>query len=130
MNSVAYFVAVLETMTDHFLRDITRRLLADEVLHARFGFAYLDAWEPWLAPRPEVRASIGTYLRFGFAVVEREFTAGESKPFTRAPDDEALGVVAADFSAETFRRTMLEAVVPGLEVRGIPAEDAWKRRSL
>ncbi|MFT3764036.1 MAG: ferritin-like domain-containing protein [Minicystis sp.] len=130
MNSVSYFVAGLETMTDPCLRDVTRRLLADEVLHGRFGFAYLEAWSPWLDANPGARASIGTYLAFAFAVVEREFTRGETKRFTPTPDDDALGVLPPGLSAETFRRTMIEAVVPGLERFGIPAEDAWKQRRL
>jgi hypothetical protein len=130
MNSVSYFVAALERMKDPFLREVTRRLLADEVLHGRFGFAYLEAWSGWLAARPEVRASVGRYLRFAFAVVEREFTAGETAPFSPLPDDDALGVIPPGLSAETFRGTMRDAVVPGLERFGIPAEDAWNRRAL
>ncbi|APR86425.1 Hypothetical protein A7982_11774 [Minicystis rosea] len=130
MNSVTYFVAALERMKDPFLRDVTRRLLADEVLHGRFGFAYLEAWASWLEARPEVRASVGRYLRFAFAVVEREFAAGEMARFTPLPDDDALGVIPPGLAAETFRHTMSEAVVPGLERFGIPAEDAWRRRSL
>ena len=130
MNSVSYFVASLERMEDPYLRAVTRRLLADEVLHGRFGFAYLEAWSPWLDAHPEVRASVGGYLRFAFAVVEREFTRGEHLPFTSFPDDDALGVLPPSVSAQTFRRTMTDAVVPGLERFGILAEDAWLRRSL
>ena len=51
-------------------------------------------------------------------------------PFTPFPDDDALGVVPPSFSAETFRRTMTDAVVPGLERFGIAAGEAWQRRSL
>jgi hypothetical protein len=130
MNSVSYFVAALEGMKDPLLRDVTRRLLADEILHGRFGFAYLEAWAPWLAARPEVRVSLGRYLRYAFAVVEREFASGESTPFTPLPDDAALGVVPPGMSAESFRLTMTEAVVPGLARFDIPAEEAWRRRSL
>jgi rubrerythrin len=130
MNSVSYFVAALERMRDPYLRGVTRRLLADEVLHGRFGFAYLEAWSPWLDDHPEVRASVAGYLRFAFAVVEREFTRGELGRFPPLPDDDALGVLPPSFSAETFRRTMTDAVVPGLERFGIPAGDAWRRRSL
>ncbi len=131
MNSVSYFVTVLERMKDPYLRDVTRALLADEVLHGRFGFVYLESRADWLAARPDVRASVGRYLRYAFAFVEREFTAGEGGA-TRAPtaDDDALGVVPVGLSAAVFRDTMLAAVVPGLERFDIPAEDAWKHRSL
>lgn len=131
MNSVSYFVAVLERMTDPYLRDVTRRLLADEVLHGRFGFTYLESCAAWLGARPEVRASIGRYLRFAFAVVEREFTAGENVAAkSESADDDALGIVCAGTSAEIFRETMIAAVIPGLERFDIPAEDAWNRRTL
>jgi len=117
-------------MKDPYLRDVTRRLLSDEVLHGRFGFTYLESCAEWLAARPEVRASISRYLRFAFAVVEREFTAGESVVSNDSADDEALGVVSAGVSAAVFRETMIDAVVPGLERFDIPAEDAWRRRTL
>jgi len=129
MNSVAYFVSTLEQMRDPYLRHVTRQLLADEVLHGRFGFTYLEAWSDWLAPRPDVRASIGRYLRFAFAIVEQEFTAGEHRDANLGPDDQVLGVVSAGFAADVFREAMLRAVVPGLERFGIPAEDAWRRRA-
>ena len=73
MYSVAFFVATLEGMTDPYLRAVTRHLLADEVLHGRFGIFYLEAWADWLARRPEERGRISTYLRYVFAVCEREF---------------------------------------------------------
>lgn len=130
MNSVSYFITVLEQMTDPYLRDITRRLLADEVLHGRFGFIYLEACADWLAARPEIRASIGSYLRFAFAVVEREFTAGENVVGNGGLDDAHLGVVSSGVSAQVFRETMIAAVIPGLERIDIPAEDAWRRRTL
>ncbi|MBX3224270.1 MAG: ferritin-like domain-containing protein [Labilithrix sp.] len=130
MNSVAYFVMALERMTDPYVRHVTRSLLADEVLHGRFGFTYLEAWADWLEERPEVRASIGRYLRFAFAVVEREFAAGEHRDAELGRDDESLGVVPVGAAAEVFRETMLGAVVPGLERFDIPAEDAWRRRTL
>lgn len=131
MNSVSYFVAVLEHLEDPFLRDVTRRLLADEVLHGRFGFTYLEAWDAWLDAHPGVRLSIGKYLRYAFAFVEAEYARDECREVGRLThDDIALGVVEPGFAAETFRRTMIEAVVPGLERFGIPAEDAWRRRTL
>jgi hypothetical protein len=126
MVSVGYFVAALERIVDPFLRDATRRLLADEVLHGRFGFVYLEARADWLARRGDVRASIGRYLRFAFAVVERELAGGERPD--AGPDDEALGIVPAERARATFDDTVVHAIIPGLERFGIPAEDAWRRR--
>jgi hypothetical protein len=130
MNSVAYFVASLDTMTDPYLRDITRRLLADEVLHGSFGFHYLEAWRDWLDANPAVKPSIGRYLRYAFAVVEREFGRGEHNHHRISHDERALGVVPVGLAAEVFASTMRGAVVPGLERFGIPAEHAWQTRTL
>jgi hypothetical protein len=130
MFSVAYFIAALDRMKDPYLRDVTRQLLSDEVLHGSYGFAYLEAWAPFLESRPAVRASISSYLRFAFAVVEREFCRDEHRHLDLSPDDIALGVVEPGLSTEVFRATMAEAVVPGLERFGLAAEVAWSRRTL
>ncbi len=130
MNAVAYFVAALDRMKDPYLRDVTRQLLADEVLHGSFGFAYLEAWTPFLDASPTARASVSAYLPFAFAVVEAELGQGAQVESALSADDLALGVVPPGLSAEVFRATMTEAVIPGLERFGLGAEDAWRRRSL
>jgi hypothetical protein len=130
MFSVAYFIASLDRMKDPFLRDVTRLLLSDEVLHGSYGFAYLEAWAPFLETRPAVRDSISSYLGFAFAVVEREFCRGEHRHADLSADEVALGVVEPGLSAEVFRATLAEAVVPGLERFGLAAEAAWSRRAL
>jgi hypothetical protein len=128
MYSVAFFVASLESMTDPFLRAVTRDLLADEVLHGRFGFHYLEAWADWLGERPDVRASIARYLRYVFAVCEKEFVPGRLR--RAGDDDDALGLVTSDTSREVFEETMAKAVAPGLDRFDLAASDAWRRRSL
>jgi hypothetical protein len=130
MTSVTYFIAALDRMEDPYLRDRTRQLLSDEVLHGSFGFAYLEAWRPFLEQSPAARAGISSYLRFAFAVVEREFARGEHGHYELTPDDLALGVVHPGLAGEVFRATMTEAVVPGLARFGLAAEDAWRRRTL
>lgn len=130
MNSVAYFVASLEEMTDPFLRGVTRQLLADEVLHGSFGFHFLEGSRAWLEEEPVLLDSIGRYLRYGFAVAERAITQGSEPHVDVRPDDRALGLMRPHEISDIFQRTMAEAVVPGLERFGIPAEDAWRRRTL
>ena len=127
--SCSFFVASLDRMTDPYLRSVTRELLADEVLHGRFGFYYLQAWSSWLARRPEVRSSISRYLRLVFATCEREFVR-EPSGRPRGSDDEALGLVTNEASREIFHETMEKAVVPGLERFGIDGLRAWRTRSL
>jgi hypothetical protein len=128
MYSIAFFVASLDRMTDPYLRAVTRDLLGDEVLHGRFGFFYLEGCADWLASRADVRSSVSTYLRYVFAVCEREFVR---EPRARAGvDDDALGLVPSDLARDVFIDTMERAVAPGLERFGLDGARAWKTRSL
>jgi hypothetical protein len=129
MYSVAFFVATLERMTDPYLCAVTRHLLADEVLHGRFGFFYLDAWSDWLMRRPDERARIATYLRYVFAVCEREFVR-EANDRPKGADDEALGLLTSAAARDVFLATMEQAVAPGLDRYGLDATLAWSTRSL
>jgi len=126
----ARFVDALDQMCDPLLRDVTRQLLSDEVLHAQFGFHYLEAWRPWLEAHAEARASLARYLRHAFAVLERDLSGngGEARPFTE--DERALGVPDPARLPETFRATIEASIIPGLERFGIDARDAWRTRSL
>ncbi len=128
--NTARFVDVLDTMSDPFLKDITRQLLSDEVLHGQFGFHYLEEWRAWLDAAPEVRASLARYLKHAFAVLERQLSGvgGERKTITE--DERALGVPDPARLPETFYATLEGAVVPGLERFGIDAGKAWRERSL
>jgi hypothetical protein len=128
MYSISFFVASLDRMKDPYLRAVTRELLADEVLHGRFGFYYLEGCADWLASRPDVRASVSTYLRYVFAVCEREFVRA---PRARAgADDDALGLVPSDLARDVFLDTMQSAVAPGLDRFGLEATRAWRTRAL
>lgn len=46
---------------------------ASESEHARFGFSYLDVMAPWLDAPPDVRPSLGQYLRRAFKTFERAY---------------------------------------------------------
>jgi len=129
MHSVAFFVASLDRMKDPYLRATTRSLLADEVLHGRFGFYYLGAWADWLRERPDVRASVSRYLRHVFAVCERAFVR-EPNGAPRGADDDALGIVPPELGRDVFLDCMEHAVAPGLEAFGLDATRAWHTRTL
>ncbi len=89
MNSVSYFVASLERMEDPYLRDFgpgslppTRCCTAVSRLRLPGGVEPVPRGEPGVA-----RASVSSYLRFAFAVVEREFTRGEHGHHQLSADD-------------------------------------------
>lgn len=127
MVACARFVATLEHTTDPFVRDATRRLLADEVLHGQFGFHYLDWARPWLDAQPDRKASIERYLVHAFAVIEGELAPrGPFAPL--CADEKALGGNDPALAREVFYATMEGAVVPGLEQRGLDAGTSWRNR--
>ncbi len=127
MVACARFVAVLDRTTDPFMRDVTRRLLADEVLHGQFGFHYLGVWRPWLDAHSDANAGIERYLVHAFAVIETELAP--TPPFEPLSADEAaLGVDDAALAREVFYGTMEGAIVPGLERLGLAASKSWRER--
>lgn len=127
MVNSARFVDALEEITEPVTRDATRRLLADEVEHARFGFSYLDAMAPWLDAHPAARASLGEYLRRAFKTFERAY-AGSGARVPRSDDERALGLPDPERQLLVFDRTMRGAIIPALEQRGIAAAEAWNAR--
>jgi hypothetical protein len=129
MVNTARFVDALDTMSDPYLRDVTRQLLSDEMLHGQFGFHYLEAWRGWLEHRPYVRASLAGYLRHGFAVLERQLSGTGAPPRDLSADDRALGLPDPARLPDTFYQTIAGAIVPGLERFGIDAAEAWQSRA-
>ena len=131
MIAVGRLVDALETTTDPFVREVTRSIVADEVMHGQFGFLYLEACRAYLETRPDVRASLEEYCRHAFAVLERELVherlRGVAKPL---PGAVALGVIDPDRAREVFYGTIEAAIVPGLEQHGIEASHAFRERRL
>jgi len=133
LHAVAVFVASLDGIEDGYLRDRTREVLADEVLHGELGFIYLEAAMPWLRESERELSALARYLRFAFAWAERELAPREAAALSaKAPSPDAirLGMVPFEVRRDLYQRTMFEAVVPAFERLGVPAEDAWRRRAL
>jgi hypothetical protein len=130
MIAVARFVEAIDAMEEPYLRECTRRLLADEVLHGQFGFHYLEACSPWLSANPAARESIEHYLRHALAVMEVRLAGTSPHPWTVTDEERALGCPDPSRAREVFHTTLEGAVLPGLERYGIRAERAWKMRSL
>jgi hypothetical protein len=128
MIAVARLVDEVEATSDPFLRDATRRLLADEVLHGQFGFHYLEASRPWLEQHPEVVRSLERYLTHAFAVLESALVSNVTSMRALTDDERALGMQPPERGREVFYETMQHAIVPGLERFGIDARTAWRTR--
>ena len=128
--NTARFVDAMDTMSDPFLKDITRQLLSDEMLHGQFGFLYLEEWRDWLGANPAVTVSLARYLRHAFVVLEQQLSGAGGKPRTLTGDERAVGMPDPARLPETFYATIEGAIVPGLERFGIEAGRAWKDRKL
>lgn len=129
MIALGRLVDVLETTTDPIAAAVTRSIVADEVMHGRFGFLFLEARRSELARDDDLRASLTEYCRHAFAVLEDELVgrlAGAEKPSAGAA---ALGVIDPERAREVFYGTIAAAVVPGLAQHGIDAEWAWATRA-
>lgn len=115
---------------DPFVKRAFRALLADERLHAQFGFYYLESRRAWLEARPDVRRSLERYLRYGFAALERYMGAVpvDAQPLTDA--ERAIGLPDLTDLSQTFQETILNACIPGLARFGLDAAGAWQARSL
>ncbi len=129
MVNTSRFVDTMDTMTDPFLRDITRVLMSDEIVHAQFGFMYLEIQKDWLESHPEVRVSVVRYLRHAFAIFEQQMSGAGIRPRTLTSDERALGLTDPARLSETFYETITGAIVPGLERFGIDAGTAWRERA-
>ncbi len=115
MVNTSRFVDTMDTMTDPFLRDITRVLMSDEIVHAQFGFMYLEVQKDWLESHPEVRVSVVRYLRHAFAIFEQQMSGAGIRPRTLTSDERALGLTdpARARLAETFYETITGRDCPG-----------------
>ena len=130
MVNCARFVDAIDTMSDPLSLDVTRQLLSDEALHGQFGFHYLDAWSEWLDANPGVRKTMSRYLRFAFAVLEKDLSGRDMAPLTLSDDERALGIPDPQRIQEVFYMTVEGAIVPSLERYGFDARTSWETRSL
>jgi hypothetical protein len=115
---------------DPFVREAFRLLLADERLHAQFGFHYLESRRAWLEARPAITRSLGRYLHYGFASLEQYMgvVPADARPPTEP--ERQIGLPDLTELSATFQETILNASIPGLERFGIDAMAAWRGRTM
>lgn len=107
--------------------DTAKRILADEVQHARFGWTLLEELQPRIDD--ELRARLGRYLQVAFAHLEaHELSHLPPKP-APSTEAEAVGVCDGRSARELFYACVTDVIVPGLEKQGLPAARAWRERT-
>src|SRR5690606_25394589 len=119
-----------ELTTEPLVHAVVDQLAADEVLHARLGWAYLA--EGWPALPDEARRRTDAYLPVAFGYLEQRMHGAMplGPPLADAvvADMHALGCLEACQGRELFRETVEEVVVPRLGEVGLAAAHAWARR--
>ena len=119
-----------EQTTDPYLKQVIGQISADEVLHARFGWAFVkDAADELSADEKQATSH---WLRLAFCFLERE--AMLEIPNVAPPSAEmmeqgfAVGVCNNQATRELFYQTVQSIIVPGLEAVGLRAMQSWERR--
>lgn len=108
------------------LRDLLTRIYADEVGHARFGWAMLRDLAPALDDA--ARARLGAYLALAFAHLESHELAHLPREAAPPPEAAALGLCHGGDARALFFDVVRDVIVPGLEALGLPASRAWAIR--
>lgn len=107
------------------LRDLLTEIYADEVGHARFGWAHLASL---LGEDQALRQRLAVYLRVAFGHLEHHEL--EHLPLASCPPPQGnqLGLCSGAEARELFFDTVEKVIVPGLEAHGIAAASAWVER--
>lgn len=113
------------------VKKVLEQLAADETLHARYGWAYIEHHWPQLGA--EERARTNAYLPAALANIERRFVEALPDAPLPPPDIEtqlaALGVTMPARTRALAREVLESVVVVALEEAGLDAVAAWSRRN-
>jgi len=124
--AVALIGAERQEMPEGPLRELLSRIWADEIGHARFGWALLAALLPDLDGAALAR--LGEYLAVAFDHVERHELEHLPLNGTPPPEGACYGLCSGRDARELFYATVHQVVIPRLESMGIPARHAWAKR--
>ena len=106
------------------LQSTLKAIFADEVGHARFGWALLEEMAPTLDDA--TRGRLDAYLIDAFRHL-REYELAHLPPFAPPTDAvEAYGVCDGNAARALFADTVCEVIVPRLEALGFGAAAAWQ----
>ena len=123
--SVAMIAGARKNTTDPVVKQLMTRMLADESVHARFGFWWLkrrlpgfsDAEHSWVEARlPRMFASVERAARPGVEQLTR--------PYRQSP----FGGMSNPEREMAFMVSLDREIFPSFAAVGIDARDAWARR--
>ena len=123
--AVALIGAEWADMPQSPLRDLLGRIWADEVGHARTGWALLDELGPF---DNDTNERLLAWLRVAFAHLETHELAHLPITAEFGPEGAAWGLCNGTRARDLFYETVATVIVEGLQRRGIPARAAWTQR--
>lgn len=130
--SVSLLTEERELTTEPVIHRVVDQLAADEVLHAKLGWAYLGAVWPGLDA--EQRARTDAYLPVAFGSLEANMLTamplGKRLPDARPDALHALGVLDSEAGRELLYATIEEIIVPRLGDAGLDARSGWSGRKV
>ncbi|MEM9188121.1 MAG: hypothetical protein AAGF12_03005 [Myxococcota bacterium] len=127
--AVAFTAEERELTTDPFVRRVIGQISADEVLHARFGWAFAKEAVPELDDAARTRTH--RWLSVAFAFLEQESmreVPSAFPPGELVAQGQSVGLCHNPETRRLFYETVADAIVPGLEALGLHAQRAWDRR--
>ena len=124
--AVALIGAERLEMPEGELHALLTRIWADEIGHARFGWALLGRELPSLDAA--ARARLDAYTAVAFAHVEAHELAHLPEGMAPPPEGAVLGVCNGSDARVLFYETIEEVIIPGLTAMGLSARAAWQSR--
>jgi hypothetical protein len=108
------------------LRDLLTGIYADEIGHARFGWAHVARLLPAMDAHAKKRLSI--YLAVALAHLEDHELRHLPLDSTPPPEGAALGLCSGADARVLFYEVVSEVILPRLEALGLEARKAWRLR--
>jgi len=107
------------------LRELLTEIYADEVGHARFGWAHLAGM---LDGDAQLATRLSNYLRVAFGHLEHHELSHLPIGAAPPPEGAVLGLCSGEDARRLFYETVEQVIVPGLQASGLTARRAWDER--
>ena len=119
-----------EVTTEPRIRRVVEQLSADEILHAKLGWALLEEWLPQLSD--DEKEGLGRYLPLAFGVIEAKMLnampVGTPLPDALRSELRNLGAMDGSDAREILYAVLEGVIAPRMDELGLPGTRAWSER--